>query len=56
MKERIEAIRNKLQTSKTALESIAGGKEVTKEFTATALDDLNKAIELLEKLDDGYLA
>lgn len=42
-------IRNKLTPTKTALELLSQGKDVPKEFLKIALEDLDEAVELLNK-------
>lgn len=43
-------IRNKMTAPKIALEKLAKGEEVPREFLALALRDLKKALGLLEEL------
>ena len=46
-KELMAEIRNKLTPAKTALDLLAQGKEVPKEFIEMAKKELDKAVELL---------
>ena len=48
--ELLAEIRNKLQGSKTALEMILSGKNISRDFAEIALKDLDRAVELLRKL------
>ena len=48
--ELIAQIRNKLQAPKTALEMFLKGKDVPKNFTEKALEDLDEGLRLLNDL------
>ena len=43
---------NKLTAAKTALEMLAEGKEVPREFARKALEDLNEGVRLIQSIDN----
>ena len=52
-KELIADIRNKLTPAKTALDLLAQGKEVSKEFIEMAKKSMDEKVGLLDKVKNG---
>jgi len=52
MKEITAEIRNKLQRAKTALEKLSKGESVSKRMADSALVDLDKAVKILQRLEN----